>query len=94
VASLSRLKVQDDAEAVFMEGWMLCDAGDGQDGLTQVAKAVAKGYYMLPTLTASRAFDAFRGDPAFTAIVAQAEAGRDAALRAFDEAGGRRLLGR
>jgi non-specific serine/threonine protein kinase len=94
LASLSRLKIQDDAEAVFMEGWLLCDAGDTGEGLRQIAKAVTKGYYMSPTLTGSRTFEALRGDPAFRAIVAQAEAGRDAALRAFEEAGGRRLLGR
>jgi non-specific serine/threonine protein kinase len=89
----SRLKIQDDPEALFLEGWLLCDAGDPREGLTQIVRAVTKGYYMAPTLLASRTFDALRGEAAFTAIVAEAEAGRARARQAFDEAGGRRLLG-
>jgi hypothetical protein len=44
-------------------------------------------------LTRSRQFDALRGHPAFQALLAEAEAGRERALAAFREAGGERLLG-
>jgi hypothetical protein len=93
LSSFSRLKIQDDPEALFLEGWLLCDAGDPREGLTQIARAVTKGYYVAPTLVTSRTFDALRGEPAFTAIVTEAEAGRARARLAFDVAGGRRLLG-
>jgi len=92
-SEFSRLKVQEDAEALFMEGWMLCAAGDPRAGLEGIQRAVTKNYHMLPTLMASRTFDPLRGDPTYLAIAARAEAGRNAARRAFDEAGGRRLLG-
>jgi non-specific serine/threonine protein kinase len=93
LSSFSRLKIQDDPEALFLEGWLLCDAGDPREGLTQIARAITKGYYAAPTLVTSRTFDALRGEPAFRAIVAEAEAGRARARQAFDEAGGLRLLG-
>ena len=48
---------------------------------------------MAPTLSGSRQFDALRNDPAFQALLAEAEAGRRDALAAFREAGGERLLG-
>jgi hypothetical protein len=46
------------------------------------------------TLRAARHFDPLRGEPAFEALLEQAEAGRANALAAFREAGGERLLGR
>jgi eukaryotic-like serine/threonine-protein kinase len=94
LSALSTLKIQDDPEAMFMEGWLLCDVGEHQEGLGHLRRAVAKGYYVAPTLSGSRQFDALRSDPAFQAIVAEAEAGRQEALAAFREAGGERLLGR
>lgn len=93
IAQLSALKIQDDPEAIFQEGWLLCDVGEYERGLEQLRQAVAKGYFVAPTLTGSRQFDAVRGDPVFLAILEQAEAGRRAALAAFREAGGARLLG-
>ena len=93
IAALSTLKIQDDPEAIFQEGWLLCDVGEYERGLDQLRQAVAKGYFVAPTLSASRQFDAVRGDPVFQTILAQAEAGRRAALTAFREAGGARLLG-
>jgi len=46
-----------------------------------------------PTLAASRQFDPLRHNPEFQALMAEAEAGRQASLTAFREAGGERLLG-
>jgi len=88
------LKIMDDPEAIFQEGWMLCDVGEQQRGLAQLERAVAKGYFVAPTLSASRSFDALRGDPAFERLLGDARAGRQRALAAFHEHGGERLLGR
>jgi serine/threonine protein kinase/tetratricopeptide (TPR) repeat protein len=94
LAALSALKIQEDPEAIFQEGWLLCDVGEYEAGLGHLQRAVAKGYFAAPTLSHSRQFDALRRDPAFQALVEEAEAGRQQALAAFREAGGERLLGR
>jgi eukaryotic-like serine/threonine-protein kinase len=94
MAAFSTLKIMDDPEAIFQEGWLLCDVGEHARGLAHLQRAVAKGYFMAPTLAGSRQFDALRDDPAFQAVLADAEAGRRRALAAFVEAGGERLLGR
>jgi eukaryotic-like serine/threonine-protein kinase len=94
IAALGALKIQEDPEAVFQEGWLLCDVGEHEKGLPHLQRAVAKGYFVVPTLTGSRQFDALRGTPAFEALLADAEAGRERALAAFREAGGERLIGR
>jgi non-specific serine/threonine protein kinase len=93
VSSIRVLKVMDDPEAIFQEGWQFCDVGEYERGLERLRRAVAKGYFVVPTLSGSRPFDALRGDPRFQEIVTMAEAGRDRALTAFREAGGERLLG-
>ena len=93
-SSFSALKIMDDPEAIFQQGWLLCDVGEHERGLDYLRRAVAKGYFVAPTLSGSRAFDALRGDPAFRQVLADAEAGRERALDAFREAGGERLLGR
>jgi tetratricopeptide (TPR) repeat protein len=90
---LSPLKIQDDPEAMFMEGWLLCDAGEHERGLEQLHRAIPKGYFAAPTLANSRQFDALRTNPVFQELLAHAEAGRQRALTAFREADGHRLLG-
>jgi hypothetical protein len=77
----------------FQEGWLLCDVGEHERGLGHLRRAVAKGYCVVPTLSRSPQFDALRDDPAFQALLVEAEAGRERALAAFSEAGGERLLG-
>jgi hypothetical protein len=94
ISALGGLKIQDDPEAVFQEGWLLCEVGEHEQGLGHLRHAVAKGYWVAPTLSGSRHFDALRSDPAFREVLAEAEAGRQRALAAFREAGGERLLGR
>jgi tetratricopeptide (TPR) repeat protein len=91
---ISTLKIQEDPEAIFLEGWLLCEVGAHESGLENLQRAVAKGYYAAPTLARSRHFDPLRSHPAFRELLAQATAGRQRALAAFDEAGGERLLGR
>jgi len=92
-AGLGVLKIQDDPEAIFQEGWMLCDVGEHGRGLADLERAVAGGYFVAPTLLKYRQFDALRDQPRFQALLASAEAGRARALTAFREAGGERLIG-
>jgi serine/threonine protein kinase/tetratricopeptide (TPR) repeat protein len=92
-AGLGVLKIQDDPEAIFQEGWMSCDVGLHARGLADLERAVAKGYFVAPTLIRWPQFDALRGEPRFQALLASAEAGRARALAAFRDAGGERLLG-
>jgi TolB-like protein len=90
--SVSGLNIQLDPEAIFQEGWLLCDVGQYDEGLSYIRRAVAKGYFVAPTLAGSRHFDAMRDDPVFQSVLAEAEAGRQRALAAFRDAGGERLL--
>jgi eukaryotic-like serine/threonine-protein kinase len=93
MSTLSALKIQDDPEAIFQEGWLLCDVGEHEKGLEFLRRAVTKGYTVAATLSSRRQFDPLRGTPAFQALLAEAEAGRERALTAFRDAGGERLLG-
>ncbi len=94
LSDVGMLKIQDDPEAMFLEGWLLCDAGEHASGLGYLQRAVAKGYAAARTLAASRHFDALRSSAEFQSLLADAEAGRARALEAFRSAGGDRLLGR
>ncbi len=87
------LKIREDPEAIFQQGWLFCDVGEYGMGLELLQLAVAKGYFAAPTLSSRPQFDALRNDPGFQALLADAEAGRGRALAAFREAGGERLLG-
>jgi tetratricopeptide (TPR) repeat protein len=94
ITSIASLKIFDDPEAIFQEGWFFCDAGEHQRGLEYLQRAVARGYFPAPTLALSPQFDALRDLPAFRTLLADAEAGRLRALAAFREAGGELLLAR
>jgi serine/threonine protein kinase/tetratricopeptide (TPR) repeat protein len=94
VSALAALKIMDDPEAIFQEGWFLCDVGEHRQGLVRLRRAVANGYSVAPTLARARAFDALRHDASFQELQQEAEEGRRQALAAFREAGGERLLGR
>jgi TolB-like protein len=94
VHTLSAFKIFDDPEAIFQEGWMFCDAGDYERGLDYLQRAVARGYFVAPTLAVWPQFDPLRDNPTFKTLVADAEAGRQRALAAFQEAGGGVLLAR
>jgi serine/threonine protein kinase/tetratricopeptide (TPR) repeat protein len=86
-------KIHEDPEAIFQDGWLLCHIGEHDRGLVCLTRAVGKGYVVAPTLARAPQFDALRGRPEFTALLAQAEAGRARALDAFRQGGGERLLG-
>jgi len=92
-ATFRALRIQEDPEAIFQEGWLLCDLGEHARGLAFLQRGVAKGYYPVATLASRSQFDALRHDPAFMALEAGAAAGRQRALAAFRDAGGERLLG-
>jgi len=94
LASFGSLKIFDDPEAIFQEGWLFCDAGDHERGLEYLQRAVSRGYFVAPTLAQWPQFDALRDVPAFHALLADAEAGRERARTAFRDAGGDRLLAR
>jgi serine/threonine protein kinase/tetratricopeptide (TPR) repeat protein len=91
---LQGLKIQDDPEAVFQLGWLMCDIGEHDAGFEYLRNGVSKGYFVAPTLAERPQFDALRGRPEFRALLAEAEEGRRHALAAFREAGGERLLGK
>jgi TolB-like protein len=93
-ADASLLKIFEDPEAIFQEGWFYCDLGEHPRGLAALERAVARGYFAAPTLASRSQFDAIRSTPEFQSLLADAEAGRQRALTAFREAGGDRLLGR
>ena len=57
------LKIMDDPEAIFQIGWLLCDVGELERGLDHLRRAVAKGYFVAPTLATGPAFDGLRSDP-------------------------------
>ena len=88
------LGIIQDPEAIFQEGWLMCDAGEHAHALPHLERAVARGYFASLTLQRAPHFDALRGTPGFESLLADAEAGRQRALAAFREAGGERLLGR
>jgi serine/threonine protein kinase/tetratricopeptide (TPR) repeat protein len=94
MATLEGLTIMDDPEAIFQIGWLFCDAGELERGLGNLRRAVAKGYFVAPTLRERPEFDALRDHPDFQSMLAEADAGRERALSAFREAGGERLLGR
>ena len=93
LSEVGGLRIQDDPEAKFIEGWMCCDIGDYRNGLEFLRRAVLKGYFPAPTLARARHFDAVRHEPGFQAILADAEAGRQRALETFRLTGGEQLLG-
>jgi len=87
------LGIQNDPEAIFLEGWLLCDADVSDAGFAFIKRAIAKRYYAVGTLATRPQFDRLRSNPEFQALLSEAEAGRNGALEAFRAAGGERLLG-
>jgi len=90
--SFESLKVRDDPEAMFQQGWMMCDVGEYDKGLEDLQRAITHGYYPATTMVERRQFDALRDSPAFQDLLVRAQAGRTRALEAFRQAGGIRLL--
>ena len=92
--ALGGLKIMDDPEAIFQEGWLLCDVGEHERGLELPAARGRQG--LLRRADPRRAAGSSTrcaAIPRFQELLAEAEAGRQQALAAFREAGGERLLG-
>ena len=92
-ATRGAFKIEEDPEAMFQEGWLLCDVGEHALGLEYLRRAVDKNYFVVTTLEQRPQFDGLRDNDEFKAIVATAASGRARALNAFRDAGGERLLG-
>ena len=93
LAAIDPVRITDDPEAKFQEGWLFCDVGEYEHGQELLRQAVANGYFAAYTLSNSPHFDAIRNGPAFQEILARAEEGRAQALAAYRDGGGERLLG-
>ena len=50
----------DDPEAIFQEGWLLCDVGEFERGLEHCTAPSTSGYYVAPVLEGRPQFDAIR----------------------------------
>jgi tetratricopeptide (TPR) repeat protein len=93
ITKLTQLAIFEDPEAIFQEGWLLCDVGAHEKGMPFLERGIDRGYLASPVLKRASQFDPLRGTPAFESLVADAEALRMRALDAFRSAGGERLLG-
>ncbi|HKQ19312.1 MAG TPA: protein kinase, partial [Candidatus Eisenbacteria bacterium] len=93
LATIDPVRIMDDPEAKFQEGWLFCDVGEYEHGQELLRQAVESGYFAAATLSSSPHFDAIRNEPSFQVIVARAEEGRAQALAAYRDGGGERLLG-
>jgi len=94
INKLTQLSIFEDPEAIFQEGWLLCDAGAHEKGMTFLEKGIERGYLAAPVLRRAPQFDPLRGTPAFESLLADATALHLHARDAFCAAGGGRLLGR
>jgi len=92
--NMTGLKVLDDPEAMFQEGYMFCGAGDPARGLEFLRRSVANGYYAPARMARSPELDEVRRLPEFQKILADAEAGRAQAMVVFRQKNGEGLLGR
>jgi len=62
-AAFRSLKIQDDPEAIFEEGWLLRDVGEHEKGLVYLPRAVAKGYCVAPYSLAQSSIRRFAQQP-------------------------------
>jgi TolB-like protein len=82
-----------DPEVFFILGCWMAHLGEPVQALRYLEQSVGGGFYAAEPLAQERLFEPLRGEPAFSELLQRAEAGRDAARRAFREAGGETLLG-
>jgi eukaryotic-like serine/threonine-protein kinase len=92
-ATRGDLRIAEDPEAIFQEGWFLVDVGEYRMGLDYISRAVDRGYSAVQTLERWHQFEPVRNDPAFKDVLERARAGRQRALEAFAAAGGEGLIG-
>jgi eukaryotic-like serine/threonine-protein kinase len=80
------------------EGWyywaqIAADCGDADFALALLNQAVDSGFHCPRAFETSPLLDPLRGRPEFAALLARARRGHEAAVQAFTEADGHRLLG-
>jgi serine/threonine-protein kinase len=94
VAAAERaVAAHDDPEALFLFASFLAHAGESGRSLAVLSRVVDGGFFAVPALETGALFEGVRRVPEFQDVLSRARRGRDAAEAAFDEAGGRRLLG-
>jgi hypothetical protein len=82
-----------DPEAFFMYATVQAHFGDAERALSRLTTAVERGFSVPQALLDHPWLALLRGTPAFSALLARAEADRALAVVAFREAGGEALLG-
>jgi len=82
-----------DSEVVYWLARNLARVGSVEMALAALRRAVEGGLYAIPTFQQDPWLDCVRGEREFAAIVAVAQAGRDAAAAAYTRAGGEHVLG-
>jgi serine/threonine protein kinase/tetratricopeptide (TPR) repeat protein len=92
ITKLTELSEFADPEGLCYWAYALTSLGDRDGALKLLAKAVLHGLASMPALDLPP-FDALRADPRFTDVLSQVRPRQDAAIRAFADAGGPRLLG-
>ncbi|MGQ0735263.1 MAG: protein kinase domain-containing protein [Acidobacteriota bacterium] len=97
VVDLARLRSTitefDDPEGTYYLARTMARLGDFDSAVLGMTRAVEHGYCCYPTFEMDAWLDPLRGRADFDAVIARARTGYEAALDAFRNAGGERLLG-
>jgi tetratricopeptide (TPR) repeat protein len=93
VAGLRQYTAFSDPEGLYLWAQILTALGDIEPATDLLTRAVDTGFYAVRGLEESPLLAPLRARPIYPDILARARAGYDAAVRAFDAAGGPRLLG-
>jgi hypothetical protein len=94
ISKLTQLAIFEDPEAIFQEGWLLCDVGAHDKGMSFLERGVERGYLASPVLKRASQFDPLRERRHSSPLVADAEALRLARARCVPRRRRERLLGR
>ena len=82
-----------DPEALYMIAIFFGGLGHKPRAVELLERAVRRGYLVSPALRRDPLLEPLRTEPDFVALIETAEAGRLEAQRAFEDAGGKQLLG-
>jgi hypothetical protein len=93
LAGLQSFTMFSDPEGLYLWAQISAELGDTESTFSLLDRAVDTGFYATQGLEVSPLFESVRSDSRYEAIIERARAGQHAARRAFDDAGGQRLLG-
>jgi hypothetical protein len=93
VEGFQRFTTFSDPEGLYLWAQISAALGDTANAITMLKRAVETGFYAPQGLEVSPLLAAIRSDPEYGGILDRARIERDAALRAFTDADGARLLG-